>query len=89
MERAGQEVPALLHRPKISPDQIPYWDAFQDLTGSRQWTQAGPTSIPYSSILLWLDENLVHDVDERADYIKVIQQVDAGYLTIQYAKKTK
>jgi len=90
MEQSTGETPhALLHRPTPNPEDIPYWNAFQDLTGSRQWTQAGPASIPFQTIILWLDENLVYDVDDRADYIRVIQQIDAGYLNIQYAKLKK
>lgn len=92
MEESGEDVPALRNRPPLQITSRPYWDAFQELTSSRQWMQAGPTAIPYPSIVLWLDENMIGDVDERADFITIIQRLDAGYLNIQYAKinsKTK
>jgi len=90
MEQSGGETPAaLLNRPIPSEDALPYWQAFQTLTGSRQWTQAGPLSIPYPTVINWLNENFVSEPDDREDYLQIIQQLDSVYLDIQYAKLKK
>ena len=76
----GQTPKALLDRPQLSRWSEDYWKAFQELSSSRNWTQSGPTEIPYLAKLAWLDENFIHDPDERDEYLRVIQALDFEYI---------
>lgn len=67
--------------------QQPYWDAYQELAGSRQYTQSGIADIPYSEKVKWLDENGVDDPDDRRDYIQMISVLDAAYIKQYYSKE--
>ena len=64
----------------IESIQQMYWRAYQDLTGSRSWSQGGPSEIPYGEKLRWLDENRIFDEDDRNDILYVIQRIDSAYI---------
>lgn len=66
--------------------QIPYWKAYQDITGSRQYTASGIADIPYSEKVSWLNENDIDDPDERADFLYMISILDATFLEHYYEK---
>ncbi len=72
VERETGETPTALLNRKV-PDQwtLSYWSAFQDLTGSRTWSQSGPSQIPYMSKIVWLNENYVTDPDDRKDILLI------------------
>lgn len=59
---------------------------YQDITGSRQFTQSGVAEIPYSAKILWLDENGIVDQDERNDYLEIVTALDSSYLDDFYKK---
>jgi hypothetical protein len=65
---------------------MPYWIAYQDIAGSRQYTSSGVADIPYSEKITWLDENGITDIDERKDYLQIISSLDSEYLKDYYEK---
>jgi hypothetical protein len=59
---------------------------WEDISGSRGFTQSGPMEIPYPVKIMWLDENEVFCPDERNDYLQMISQLDGTYLEKSYEK---
>jgi len=57
----------------------PVYAAWQALTGSRQWTMGGAGSIPVSEIIVYLGWQQVEG-DEAAEWMYLLQQLDAEYL---------
>lgn len=83
------EIPlALRNRPVLNQFQMVYWEAFQDLTGSRQYTSAGIAEIPFKAKIDWLDEEDIVDPDERRDYKQMITVLDNAYVA-SYHEKAK
>lgn len=82
-----EDVPqSLRNRPKLSQFQTPFWKMYKEITGSRQFTQGGPTEIPYPCKVLWLNENAIDDPDERRDYMQIVSSLDGTYLENYYEK---
>jgi hypothetical protein len=82
-----EEIPQTLRsRPKLTQFQIPYWQAYQEITGSRQFTSSGVAEIPYLTKVKWLDENEVFDQDERNDFMYMFNLLDSTYLEDFYEK---
>jgi hypothetical protein len=82
-----EELPyALRSRPSLNQFQAEYWRAYQEISGSRQYTASGVAEIPYLSKLAWLDENGVFDEDERRDTLQAITELDSTYLEHFYEK---
>lgn len=79
-KREGKPPPALQNRKVPNQWSIIYWKAYQELSGSRTWSQGGPSEIPYTPKILWLNENGVFDEDDRNDILHVIQKLDTAYL---------
>ena len=78
--------PALANRPQLSTFHQPYYDAFQYLNGSRQWTMGGPSAIPFSEIVAYLTINSINDAEEREEFIMYIQALDNAYLEYNHKK---
>jgi hypothetical protein len=51
------------------------------------WTMGGAANIPYPAISCWLDDNLVWDDDDRAEYLYLIQRLDTAY--VEHLNKKK
>lgn len=82
-----EEIPfALRNRPVLDQFQQWYWNAYQEIAGSRNYTSAGAAEIPYSEKIKWLNENDVDDPDDRKDYIFMISAIDGAYLDYHYSK---
>lgn len=92
MEQAKQattleEIPLCIrNRPVLSQFQLPYWNFYQELTGSRQYTSSGVADIPYTEKVAWLNENDIQDPDDRRTYLQMIAILDATYLEHFYEK---
>lgn len=82
----GVDVPALRKKPKLTYIQSLYLFAFNQISGSRQYTFSGSAEIPYSEQILWLNENDVTDKDDRDTYLKMIQALDSAYIEFQHKK---
>jgi hypothetical protein len=81
------EIPqALRSRPKLNQFQMNYWLAYQEISGSRQYTSSGVAEIPYTEKLAWLNENDITDEDERATYHQMVSALDGAYLEHFYEK---
>jgi hypothetical protein len=76
----GETPQALLNQPKPSRFEQPIFDAFQMLSGSRNWAAGFPASIPLSEILSYFYAFGIYDEDERYEYVIIIQRLDAKYL---------
>lgn len=84
------EIPyALRNRPKLNQFQQVYFDAYNEISGSRQYHSAGAAEIPYSEKILWLDENGIFDPDERRDYLQMISVLDGVFLEEQFKKSQR
>ncbi len=90
VERDTGETPqALLSRPVLTQLEQPMFDAYQALSSSRNWTPVGPAAIPFSEISRYLEFNGILDLDEREEYIRIIQAIDSEYLTYINKKREK
>jgi hypothetical protein len=82
-----EDIPyALRNRPQLNQFQFAYWKAYQELSGSRQFTQSGVAEIQYVQKVAWLNENEIDDQDERRDYLMMIGILDGEYLADHYEK---
>ncbi len=86
-EQTGETPPALASRPQLSQFEQPYFDAYQTVSASRNWTAAGPAAIPLSEIVAYFDIYEINDPEERDDYIAMIRHLDSVYLAYTSAKK--
>ena len=85
-----EEIPyALRNRPKLNMFQQVYFDAYNDLSGSRQYHSAGAAEIPYSEKIKWLNENGIDDPDERRDFIQLLSVLDGIFLEEQFKKSQR
>ena len=85
-----EEIPyALRNRPVLNQFQAVYFNAYNELAGSRQYTSAGSAEIPYSEKINWLDENEIFDPDERRDYLQMVSVLDGIYLEDQFKKSQR
>lgn len=82
----GEEPPALARKPKLTPWHKSFMDCFNTLSSSRNYTSAGPASIPYPFILSWLDEHNIHDLSEREEFVSVVQAIDNAYISHTHKK---
>jgi len=80
--------PALLNRPFPAEWETSYWEAFNRLSSSRQWTMGGPAAIPMSEMLAYFNMYGIDDATERDEYLFVLQELDAEYLD-HASKKVK
>lgn len=80
--RQGEFVPpAIQSKPDLSQFEQPFYNAYNALSGSRNFTSVGPAPIPMSEILKYLSEHLqIDDIDEREEYIFMILGLDSTYL---------
>jgi hypothetical protein len=85
----GKLPPSLANRPTLKGFLQQYYDAFQVLNGSRQWTMGGPSAIPFSEIAAYLSINNITNAVEREDYIMFVQALDNAYLEYNHKKGKK
>lgn len=86
--KTEEEVPECLRtRPVLSQYQEPVYNMYMELTGSRVYTSNGMAEIPYYVKVLWLDENEVHDKDDRNYYLYLLAAIDSAYLKHFYANR--
>jgi hypothetical protein len=82
-----EDIPiSIRNRPRLDQFEQDYWQAYLDLSGSRQFTSAGVAEIPYKAKIAWLDEHEIYDPDERRDYFKIITHIDNAFLEHYYEK---
>ena len=80
-----------LDRPELNILEIGYWQAFNELSSSRQ-SGMGLGFIPYSEISAYLDEHHILDYEERFEWRYLITAIDTEFITIKNAeheRKTK
>jgi len=87
LEEDGETVPILDNAPELFFDAGVFWDAFSDLSASRQ-TGFSIGSIPYSEITGWLDEHDIISIEERNRYRKFIRVIDSAYVENKTPKTT-
>ncbi|QEA09746.1 tail chaperonin [Pseudomonas phage Iggy] len=93
MEKArqfGGPLPeAMRNAPQLLPGLDVYLEAMRELSSSRAMTEIGEGPIPYSEILVWLDENEWYNKEDRKYAIRVIQELDKAYCNYQSNKLTE
>lgn len=67
------------NRPRLKPEDVPYYDAFSSLNASRQAGVAGTEPIPVSEVLAYLHLVGIASPDARSKYLRLIQKMDATY----------
>lgn len=87
-DRESTLLPALASKPEIFPDLMLYWNAFQELTTSRD-TGFGVGYIKYSEITNYLTEELIFEYSERREWIHWIQTIDRLWVKMQSEKQKK
>jgi hypothetical protein len=85
-EKTGETPNALLNRKVPYRWNRQYWEAYQDLSSTRTWSQGGPSEIPYPAKILWLDENDILDKHDRDAFLQVIREIDLAFVN-HIAKK--
>jgi hypothetical protein len=88
LEERGETVNALLNKPELESDQIPYWEAFAILSNSRPVGFA-VGHIPLTEIEAYMRITCVDDDDERADLLYFIREMDAEYMSYVEKKSKK
>ena len=75
---------------EVEPQRIRLaWTGFFTLIHRRQWTMNGAGPIPLFEIRGWLDEQRIHDPDDRADLIDLIDRMDQEYMNrVNNSKET-
>jgi hypothetical protein len=71
--------------PELTSLAIPYWDAFNTLNPKRPLAVGMvvvPLGIPLTEIKAYLDLLEINDLDDRARYVRLIDQLDAEYLSL-------
>lgn len=61
--------------PDLYFDAVPIWNAFQELSASRQ-SGFGIGYIPFSEVTNWLDENYITSLEDRKHYRRFISFID-------------
>ena len=82
LEQGGETPPALLNRPFPTQFEVPFWDAFNRLSRSRAWTEIGASAIPISEILAFLQLYEITDLEEKDEYVMIIQALDSTFLEL-------
>jgi len=82
---SGIPVKEFDEQPELFSDLIPYWQAFHELSTSRQMGM-GLGYIPYSVIVDYLNEEQIFSVNERDEYRHWIQVIDRIYVELQNEK---
>jgi hypothetical protein len=65
--------------PELFFDAMPIWNAFGELSGSRQ-NGFSMGLIPYSEITNWLTENGIKNLEERNHFRKFINFIDENWV---------
>ncbi len=82
------EAPQIMTELPQVPLPDSFWDAFWELTSSRN---IGMTigGIPYSEVVLWLNEHKISGTDNRLEYHQWIRFLDGKYIASTNEKKDK
>jgi hypothetical protein len=70
----------------LHPWNQPVYQAFNLLSGSRQWTMGGAAAIPFSEIKAYLDWTGITG-DDAADWLYLLRELDEAYLEEVNRKK--
>lgn len=89
LEAAGKPLPAAIQNaPDLSILSMPYWQAFNELSTSRD-TGFGAGYIKYSEISDFLSENRIFILEERHLFRRMITLIDSIYISHQNKKNEK
>ncbi len=80
--------PALRNRPQLDTRQIYFYNAYQEISGSRNFSMSGPLPIPVSEILAYCTLYKIHNVEKIEMLKRRITFLDGVYLT-HVAEKSK
>jgi hypothetical protein len=73
--------------PDLYFDAVPLWNAFQELSQSRQ-TGFSISHIPYSEVTGWLDENDIISLEQRKHYRYFIGFIDREWVGLMNEKSS-
>lgn len=82
----GEMVPEFESAPELFFDAVPFWEAFTDLSSSRQ-SGFSVGYIPYSEVTGWLDEDQIFSIEQRKLYRRMVAVIDSIYVTKQSKSK--
>lgn len=84
----GEMVPEFDNAPELFFDAVPFWEAFTDLSSSRQ-SGFSTGYIPYSETTDWLNEQQILSMEERNLYRRMIAIVDKVFVEKQAQANSK
>ncbi len=86
----GESTRVLEEMPEIASASLPYWDAFQRLSGQRELGGMGAVgAIRLEAITHWLNEQGIVDSVERERYRYYLEQMDGEYLSLRLEQMEK
>jgi len=85
-QEAGNPIPDALRIPDLFPDAMPFYQAFNDLSGSRN-SGMSIGMIPFSEISSYLDEEQILSQEERGRWRHFITLIDAVWVSRQSESK--
>ena len=89
LEESGKPLPAAIQNaPDLSILAIPYWQAFNELSTSRD-SGFGVGYIKFSEISSYLDEHYIFQIEERQLFRRMINLIDSIYVSKQNEKSEK
>jgi hypothetical protein len=74
--------------PQLDVRQVYFWNAYQQLTGSRRVSMSGALPIPISEIRAYCELFKIHDVEDIESLLNGINSLDQVYLDY-VAEKSK
>ncbi len=80
-------MPALDAKPKLYPDLVPVWNAFQELSSARHVGMGGASAIPPSDIAAYLDLIGIHDGESRSLWFRLLRGMDDALLKASRKKQ--
>lgn len=78
----GRPFRAIEEKPEIDDGLLFYWNAYSLLVASRPVGMA-PGAIPLSEMMVFCDLAGIDDSDDRIDFIRIMQAMDAELLDSQ------
>jgi hypothetical protein len=88
MQDEGHEIPILDEKPEVIPEALPFWEAFVQLSHSRN-VGMSLGAIPISEVLAYCVYFSIVDIDERGCLLRIISDLDSHYLELNKPKETK
>lgn len=79
-QEQGKQFASLVDAPSLTLYEDFYFQAFQELTGSRMSNGFGVAPIMLSELMAYADLYAIHHGEERMEFVRYLRVMDAAYL---------